>query len=72
MAVKVEMGLAENPLTLEGVWDSGGKEAKPSCKINLTTDEKPKTGLFPGVNVSGTQTNTFPSYSSAPDIFVSR
>ncbi|XP_063984822.1 dnaJ homolog subfamily C member 17 [Diachasmimorpha longicaudata] len=63
MAVMVEKGLVGNPLKLEGLWEGEGRsqkiEAPNSRLFSASTDR------FEPERTS----STFPSFSSAPDIF---
>ncbi|XP_015115883.1 dnaJ homolog subfamily C member 17 [Diachasma alloeum] len=69
MAVMVERGLAGNPLKLEGLWEGEGRTNKTE---GLTKTEGPNSRVFPSSGErfgQGRTPTTFPSFSSAPDIF---
>ena len=69
MAVQVELGLAHNPLMLEGFW-APKKFTKPIA--NSIPTKISTSGMFPSAaQTTKIESSTFLSFSSAPDIFVS-
>ncbi|XP_011301422.1 dnaJ homolog subfamily C member 17 [Fopius arisanus] len=77
MAVGIERGLVGNPLKLEGMWE--GAKVKTEGLTGSRTERPKPTGsrtaeglssrLFPTQGDAFRGPSTFPSFSSAPDIF---
>ncbi|XP_033216957.1 dnaJ homolog subfamily C member 17 [Belonocnema kinseyi] len=67
MAVQVEIGLAHNPLVLDGLWHS--KKSTKAAANSIPT-KTPTSEMFPSApQTTKTASSSFLSFSSAPDIF---
>ncbi|KAK0073992.1 hypothetical protein PV325_008912 [Microctonus aethiopoides] len=71
MATQIEMGLAKNPLSLQGLWQSNSNDKQTKSSENkFSNSPKLSTNIFPSTNQTSCDIkNNLPSYSSAPDIF---
>lgn len=71
MAIQIEQGLSSNPITLE--WVSKPNKSATSDAPNMTGFQSGiNSTLFPVDDPSASKSDSkFPSYSSAPKIFVS-
>lgn len=74
MAVKIETGLMGNALVLQGLWEDEEKKETRRSTLGMGGESRTASSrIFPSSGSGfGGRGNTFPSFSSAPDIFGDR